>query len=130
MKSLLPLLILTTIIFLSCSKSETLNKVNPTYVGTYLSTSGDTVQVSQNNSFMKIELAFNGNTSHLVFDSVTVSNDLTFTDNETIGQVIYTPPYYQYVSSTGSGNFSSNAVNFHFIINSNGHIIYSGIKTN
>lgn len=126
MKSLLPLLILTTIIFLSCSKSERLNEVNPSYVGAYNSTSGDTVYVSKNGTFAKIKWSPK-NLPPIVFDSVFVASDLTFTDNETVSRTFTWFPYNTvYYHSIGTGHFGNNTIDFHF--NISGDIFYSGVK--
>jgi len=121
-----PLLILTTIILFSCSKTERLNEIPPSYVGTYNSTSGDTVYVSSNGLFTKIQWSPIGSPK-IIFDSVVVADDLSFTDNESVSRTFpYFPYQTAYYHSIGTGHFGNNTIAFHF--NIGGDINYSGVK--
>lgn len=128
-------ILITVIILLaySCSKpndsiQNDIEPPIPNWVGEYHSAAGDSAFVSQNGTYCKIEWAGNGNLTRLAFDSVNISNDLSFTDNEITRRTIYTPPYFQDITCIGTGSFATNTVSFHFVIAGGGHIFFSGIK--
>jgi len=89
------ILILLPIILLSCSKpndsiqNETVPEP-PAYLGTYTNSAGDTSFVSTNGNFCKIEWSPKGVGYRLVFDSVRVVSDNSFTTNE-ITETSYIP---------------------------------------
>jgi hypothetical protein len=129
------ILILLPILLIACSKpSDSIEKEPvpdiPAWVGTYNQSNGDTAFVSVNGTYCKIEWSPKDVGYRLVFDSVRVASDLTFTTNETTRNKLYTPPWFEDVTATGVGNFHTNNVDFEFIIHSSGHINFSGIKTN
>ncbi len=124
-KSIILPLILAAIISLStsCEKdSARPNEVTPDYYGTYLSIVGDTLYVSEGNGvYTKFQLSpKNEPNNRILFDSVKVNTDKTFTDNEKV----YLFGNY---NSIGSGNFGTNTVYFNFNIGG-GTLIYNGIK--
>ena len=122
MKSLITLLIAVS--FMSCSKdtpTPNIPTVTPSYVGTYNSTSGDTAYVTEGVlDIINIRWAARSGTV-ILFDSVKISADLTFTDNELVefGTVRH---------SLGTGYFLPNTVYFKFVLDNNAQIIFNGIK--
>lgn len=118
------------IIFYSCSPERIEeNEPLPAYLGEYLSASGDTSFVSENGTYTRIEWSPKNRNERLVFDSVVVNADLTFTDNEKVTKTIYTPPYSETVTNVGTGSFGSNTLQFNFVLDG-GHISFSGVKAN
>lgn len=137
MKHILPFLLPIILLTYSCSKpndsiQNDTEPVIPNWVGEYHSTSGDSAFVSQNGTYCKIEWSPIGVGHRLIFDSVRVSGDLTFTDNEITQNYTYnlSPPFYEDVTAIGSGRFSSNKIDFQIIVYGSGHINFSGIKKN
>jgi len=129
------ILILLPIILIACSKpnDSIQNEPEPTipsWVGEYHSSTGDTAFVGQNGTYCKIEWSPKGFGYRLMFDSVRVLQDLSFTTNEITKNKRYTPPYFEYVTAVGDGKFQANKVDFHIVLYSSGHIYFSGIKTN
>jgi hypothetical protein len=124
------LYLLLPIIFLSCSKpndsiqNETVPEP-PAYIGVYNQVNGDTAYVSQTSTtgMVKIRWASLGTAAKIMFDSVRVAADNSFTVNQKV-------EYFGTVPAIGSGSFGNNTIAFHFVIESNGHIVFSGIKSN
>jgi hypothetical protein len=123
MKLLIAILICFTVF--SCSKVDTPTPNTPSsissYVGTYNSTSGDTAYVTEGVlDIINIRWAARSGNS-ITFDSVKISDDFTFTDNELVefGAVRH---------SLGTGYFLSNTVYFKFVLDNNAQIIFNGIK--
>jgi hypothetical protein len=130
MKTLIIALV-ASLFILSCSKegSRSNNEI-PAYIGEYNSTKGDTAFVSQNGEYLNIEWNAKDGGYRWKFDSVRVHQDLTISDNEKIGIVIHTPPYYQWVTSVGTGAFGTNTLQFYFVVDGNRHLKFEGIKRN
>jgi len=107
----------------SCSKDNVSrpDSENPNYIGVYNSNAGDTSYVTLNGNYASIRwAALSGNT--ITFDSVLVSADFTFTDNEYVdfGGIRH---------SLGTGDFiPSNTMYFKFVLDNNATIIFNGIK--
>lgn len=105
-----------------CEKQGRLLDEVPDYVGKYLSVTGDTLYVSEGEGiYTKFQYSPKNEPIHaILFDSVKVHTDNTFTDNEQV----YLFGYYQNV---GTGNFGTNTVYFNFNVGG-GTLIYNGIK--
>lgn len=116
--------IILSIFILSCGKdTPTPNSptITPDYVGTYNSLSGDTAYVTEGLAdIINIRWAARSGTS-VLFDSVKIAADLTFTDNELVefGTIRH---------SLGTGYFLPNTVYFKFVLDNNAQIIFNGIK--
>ena len=154
MKNLIYFLTLISLLN-SCSKDSTDNSiVQPQYLGTYTSTSKDTVRVSQNGNTIKfvyrtyesIHTPVPAPTTpnpvgvqemqiQKVFDSIRVASDLTFTNNEVsetyihfTGTIVPLPSSYSYNEpAIGNGSFGTNTLQFH-MSNGGGYFDFSGIK--
>jgi hypothetical protein len=117
------LLIAITISILSCEKpSNRPVTETPLYLGTYVSSIGDTLYVTEGTGiYTQFQLSPNHEPNNrILFDSVKVNTDNTFTDNE---QVYLWGNY----SSIGTGNFGTNTIYFNFNIGG-GTLIYNGVK--
>lgn len=131
------ILILLPIILLSCSKpndsiqNETVPEP-PVWIGTYTNSAGDTSFVSQNGTYCKIEWMPKDLHHSLIFDSVRVAPDFSFTTNEVTESWRYSnaPPFYETITAVGTGKFITNKIDFHFTVDGSGDIFYSGIKRN
>lgn len=122
MKILIAILITSVTIF-SCSKENARERETPAYSGIYHTTGSakDTVYVThQEGSRATIRWASFGTGAKIVFDSVIVAQDLTFTVNEIAD-------YYDY-HSVGTGSFGTNTISFNIVMNGNAHIVFSGVK--
>lgn len=128
MKTLIIALV-ASLSILSCTK-ENQQRVNevPDYIGEYNSAKGDTAFVSQNGEFIKIEWNVKFRAQRWVFDSVRVHSDSTLTDNEYIRLEKAGIPYFEILSSVGSGKFGKNTLQFHFMVDGNRNAKFEGIK--
>lgn len=117
------LLLITISLLISCKKENARPTTeDPIYYGTYLSTLGDTLYVSSGNGiYTQFQLSpKNEPNNRILFDSVKVNIDNSFTDNE---QVYLFGQY----SSIGTGSFGTNTVHLNFNIGG-GTLIYNGVK--
>ncbi len=118
--------VIAIMLCISCNKQSTSSSQfrNPAaeYVGIYNSINGDSVWVSTvDDNYVKIIWSADPSIK-IMFDSVKVNTDLTFTDNETV-------EYFGLNHSIGSGKFVNNKLDFSFtLLPSNGDVIFSGIK--
>ncbi len=121
MKKILTLLTIVFIL-LSCKKEDTPEPVIPDYYGTYYSSKNDTVIVSQNKgNYIKISWhPYGYKYGGILFDSVIIAPNRTFTDNETAY-------FFGNQHTIGTGSFGANTIDFHFIIDG-GDIFFSGVK--
>lgn len=147
MKKVLIISILT-IVFFSCKKGG--KNEQPNYAGVYTSTTKDTVKVTKNGNYLKFVFT-NLETVHTpvpapttptnigevqyqfikTFDSVRVASDLTFTDNESYTNYIFTtgsvyplPASNSVVgTSTGTGSFGTNTISIKFDA-----LVFNGVK--
>ena len=136
-------------LLLSCTKDNN-NSQNLDYIGVYTSTSKDTIRVTKNGNYTKFVFTnFNScptpvplptvpnnvgcRQDYIVrtFDSVRVSSDLTFTDNEIYttynyptGTIYPLPaPHSSFGTSTGTGSFGTNTIIIKFDA-----LAFTGIK--
>lgn len=124
MKRIIPLLI----VIASCSK-QSVQRPNVTppyqpYLGVYNSTNGAITEVTKTEDSTLIVIhwkALNG--ADITFDSVRISPNQTFTDNETVD-------YFGNRNSIGSGKFLNNILDFKFTMNGSygGDVIFNGVK--
>jgi hypothetical protein len=117
-------ILITTMAFTSCEKpSARPNNIPPAYVGTYLSINRDTVNVTEGQGGLTVihylpnSYSFGG----IVFDSVIVNSDLTFTDNEEIS-------FFGNYNNIGTGRFGTNTIHIDFSIGYSSKLLYDGIK--
>lgn len=110
------------LLLVSCEKQGRPLTEDSEYWGTYLSALGDTLYVSEGSGiYTQFQYSPKDEPTHrILFDSVKVHTDNTFTDNEQV----YLFGYYQNV---GTGNFSTNTVYFNFNVGG-GTLIYNGVK--
>jgi hypothetical protein len=119
------LILAATVLFFSCSKeSQREQEAVPAYIGVYHSASLDTSYVTQKEGArVSIKWAIKPIVSpRIVFDSVYVNDDLTFTVNQFVnhgGQI---------KKAIGTGLFVNNTIKYHFIMNTDEHVIYEGVK--
>ncbi len=118
------LIVIIIVILASCGK-EDVDRVPtiPDYVGTYNNTTGDTAYVYETeiDGMINIRWCAMGNAAKINFDSTRILPDLTFTDNQLV-------EYFGLKTSIGSGSFGGNTLQFHFVVDGNGHIDFDGIK--
>src|SRR5258708_36135949 len=111
MKTILFLFIIST--FAACSKSSDRINTIPDYIGIYNSSHNDTAYVSQvADNILKIRYAAPGVGAKIVFNSIHLNADMTFTCNE---QVDYAYPGG--VPAIGIGSFGQNIIQFDIALN-------------
>lgn len=123
MKKLISVLI-AAIVIVSCTKESAREMEVPSYVGVYHSTDSDTSYITHmEGSRVSIKWAvIPAFHPRIVFDSVYVGQDLTFTVNQFVehdGEI---------KKAIGTGSFVGNTINYHFVLDGNGHIYFDGVK--
>ena len=134
-------LLIVLILFIGCKKNSGSSNLTDSIIGTYHSTDITTnttasdaiVEVSTvNSSFIKITYnrAPYDPKSLIVFDSVKLFNDKTFTVNQKIQLPINNGTNFRTYQATGSGNFETNAIHFNFILSNFGDILlkFNGVR--
>lgn len=123
MKTKLIFAALLVVFLISCSTGS--NPINlPNYIGTYNNTAGDGIVTVTQGSGIYTTIRWQYPTNAMIFDSVKVASDRTFTVN----QILKNQPYAfnNDIHAIGTGNFGTNTIHFNFTVN--GTIIYDGVK--
>lgn len=124
MKKLLAILIISLTV-LSCSKdAPVINTLIPEFEWQYNSpTTNDTTYVSPtDDTFTTLDWRVSGGVNRVVFDSVRVYNDSTFTVNQKVSY------WGETISAIGSGSFGTGTLQFFITLQGGGDVIFSGIK--
>ena len=121
--------LLSAILFgflMSCSKGSNSGGTSsvPAYFGTYNNAAGDGIVTVAQGTGIYIKITWTYPTNGMIFDSVKVASDLTFTVN----QVLKNQPYSfnNNVTAIGTGSFGANTIHFNFTVG--GTIIYDGVR--
>ncbi len=109
---------------ISCSKGSNSGGTPPNYIGTYNNTAGDGIVTVKQGSGIYTTIKWQYPTNEMIFDSVKVAPDLTFTVNQFLKNQPY--PMNNGIHAIGTGNFGTNTIHFNFTVN--GTIIYDGVK--